>query len=287
MLAGQQPQQPVLQRIGVLMLVDLQVAPAPPVAGQHVAVAFEQRDGEPDQVVEVQRVRAFELGRHLAPDRGHDLLDVVVQDEAAELVRGGRAEVLARDEAVLGTRDRGQHLVAIDPCLVSAREVALEHALGVALVVDRVARRAPGVTRVRAQDARAQGVEGAERDGAREPGADAAGEPLAHLAGRLVGEGDRQDLTGVGDALLDQVRGAFGHYARLAGAGAGDHEQRAVGVQYGVALLGVERVEPRSRWRRVWTREQVERRSRWRGRSRSWPSAHGARPPGCVVAGHA
>ena len=70
--------------------------------------------------------------------------------------------------------------------------------------------------------------------------ADAAGEPLAHLAGRLVGERDRQDLAGVGDALLDQVRGALGHHARLAGAGAGDHEQRAVGVKYGFTLLRVQ-----------------------------------------------
>ena len=30
--------------------------------------------------------------------------------------------------------------------------------------------------------------------------------------------------------LLDEVRGALGHDARLAGAGAGDDEQRAVGA---------------------------------------------------------
>jgi hypothetical protein len=224
------------------VLVDLQVAPAPPVAGEDFGPALEQRDGEPDQVVEVQRVGAFQLGVDQDPDGRDDLLDVVVQDEPAELVwRRGR-EPAARHEVILGARDRGEHLVALDPRLVGTGQVALEHALGVALVVDRVARRAARVAGVRAQDPRAQCVEGAERDGAGELRADAAGEPLAHLAGRLVGEGDRQDLPGVGYALLDQVRGAFGHHARLAGAGARDYQQRAVGVKDGLALFRVEGV---------------------------------------------
>ena len=194
-----------------------------------------------------------------------------------------RREPLARDEVVLGARDGGEHLVALDPRLVGAGQVALEHALGVALVVDRVARRAARVARVGAQDARAQRVEGAERDGARELGADAAGEPLAHLAGRLVGERDRQDLAGVGDALLDQVRGALGHHARLAGARAGDHEQRAVGAQHGLALLGVERLEARRGRRRVRVGQRVERRARGRRRAPVGPGGHGARRPGACV----
>jgi hypothetical protein len=54
--AGQQHQHALLQRVGVLVLVDLHVAPAPPVAGQDVGPALEQRDAEAEQVVEVQGV---------------------------------------------------------------------------------------------------------------------------------------------------------------------------------------------------------------------------------------
>ena len=267
MLAGQQPQQAVLQRVGVLVLVDLHVAPAPVVAGEDVGAALEQRDGERDEVVEVQRVGPLELGVDLPPHRDDHLLDVVVQDEPAELVRRGGGEPLAGDDVALGARDRGQHLVAVDAGLVGAREVAVQHALLVALVVDRVARRAPGVAGVRAQDPRAQRVEGAERDGGGEVGADAAREALAHLAGGLVGERDRQDLAGVRDAALDEVRGALGHDARLAGAGAGDDEQRAVGAQHGLALLGIQRAvravaAERSACRWLRARGRAARRSR-------------------------
>ena len=39
---------------------------------------------------------------------------------------------------------------------------------------------------------------------------------------------------------VDQARDARGEHARLAGAGAGEHEQRAVDVQHGFALRGIE-----------------------------------------------
>ena len=71
-------------------------------------------------------------------------------------------------------------------------------------------------------------------------------EALLHLVGRLIGEGDGEDVEGREAALLDQVSGAVGEDAGLAAAGAGEYEKGAVAVEDGL-LLAV--VEPRERWR--------------------------------------
>ena len=55
-----------------------------------------------------------------------------------------------------------------------------------------------------------------------------AGDALAHLARRLVGEGDGQDLRRPGAAGDQEVGEPRGQHAGLAGAGAGQHQQRAV-----------------------------------------------------------
>ena len=66
---------------------------------------------------------------------------------------------------------------------------------------------------------------------------------LPHLLGRLVGEGDRDHLAGVRVAVADEVRDAVGDDARLAGPGAGEDQQRAVHLEHGLALFGVQLVE--------------------------------------------
>ena len=66
---------------------------------------------------------------------------------------------------------------------------------------------------------------------------------VEHLARRLVGEGDGQDLRRPG-AAGDQLMGdAGGQHARLAGAGAGQHQQRAALVDDRQALLRVQPLE--------------------------------------------
>ncbi len=71
-------------------------------------------------------------------------------------------------------------------------------------------------------------------EGADEPAevvaAKQAPDALAHLAGGLVGEGDGEDAPRGDAALADQVGDAVRDDAGLAGAGAGEDEQRAVTV---------------------------------------------------------
>jgi hypothetical protein len=82
-------------------------------------------------------------------------------------------------------------------------------------------------------------VERQDPDPARDLGQEVL-EALAHLAGGLVRERDRKDLVRLDAGGEDQVRDPVGEDARLAGARAGDDEQRPFRVQHGLALRGVE-----------------------------------------------
>ena len=114
--------------------------------------------------------------------------------------------------------------------------------LGVGGVVDREVRLVAELVDLLAQDPHARGV---ERRDPHDPGAlaDQLLDPLLHLGGGLVGEGDRQDRAGVGLALGDQPGDPAGQHAGLARAGAGHDEQRRPGVHDGRALGFVEAVE--------------------------------------------
>ena len=81
---------------------------------------------------------------------------------------------------------------------------------------------------VAAQDLDADGVEGAEPGHALDDLADHLADALLHLARRLVGEGDGQDLARVGAAEVEDMGDAGGQNAGFAGSGAGQHQNRAV-----------------------------------------------------------
>ena len=65
-------------------------------------------------------------------------------------------------------------------------------------------------------------------------------DPRLHLAGSLVGKSDRSDVLRLVAVLLDQVRDLMRNHARLAAAGAGQHQQRTVEVRNGFALHCIE-----------------------------------------------
>ncbi len=73
--------------------------------------------------------------------------------------------------------------------------------------------------------------------------ADQPADPVLHLARRLVGEGDTEDLAGPGLAGGKDVGKAGGEDAGLAGAGTGEDEERAIGGFNRLALLGVQALE--------------------------------------------
>ncbi len=97
---------------------------------------------------------------------------------------------------------------------------------------------------VAADGARPEVLELAQGGGVEGAGLDALGaelaEPAAHLAGGAGGEGDGEDLGRVVDAAADAVGDPVGDGAGLAGAGAGQHADRAVQGGGDGALFGVE-----------------------------------------------
>ena len=93
---------------------------------------------------------------------------------------------------------------------------------------------------VAAQDLHADRMEGAEPRHALDHLADHRADAALHLARRLVGEGDRQDLARPRAAGGEDVRDARGQHARLAGAGAGQHQHRPVQRLDRLPLLGIE-----------------------------------------------
>ena len=66
------------------------------------------------------------------------------------------------------------------------------------------------------------------------------GDPLAHLARGLVGEGDDQQFPGLGPAGGQDVGQAGGQDAGLAGAGAGQDQNRSLGRLDRQPLFGVQ-----------------------------------------------
>ncbi len=232
MLGGEQLQQPVLGVVGVLVLVHEHVAKGLLPALQRLGEALEYLHGQVEQVVEIERVRCKEAVLvqlvHLG-DRG--------------VVEGGDAgsKLLRADEAILGVGDLG-----VDAARRKALGIALELLQAqpdqtdlVGLVVDREGRAVAEARDLRAQDAPAGGVEGHDPGSIRR-GPEQRDEPRAHLGRGTVGEGDGNDLVRLDAAGADQVNDPVGEHARLARAGASDHEQRALGREHRLALGVVE-----------------------------------------------
>ena len=141
---------------------------------------------------------------------------------------GGR-DLVGSETSVLPTLDQGQQQPGGPALLVDVLclQDLLQEADLVVGVEDREARFEPGRLGVPAQDARGDCVEGAE-PGTVGGAADHRLQPLAHLARGLVGEGDREQFRREGAAGREGVRKPGGQDARLPGAGAGQHQDRAV-----------------------------------------------------------
>ena len=223
--------------VGVLVLVDQDVPEPPLVVRGHLREGAEQVDGLPDQVVEVEGVRSGEVAGVLAENLQEHPLGRVVEVRPARvrlhilqlvLQLGYLAYRLARGEA--------------EAVGVELLDDPLDERLAVAGVVDREALGIAEVLRFAAKDAHAGRVE------RRDPHALGLAthqllHAFAHLCCGLVGEGDGEDLARPCLLRFEQARDAAGQHAGLAGARAGDDEQRGAAVFDGDALLRIEAFE--------------------------------------------
>ncbi len=198
----------------------------------------EKADRLGQQIAEIDGVQRLQpllvVGIHLAA-----LAFAIAAVVALGDVGGGKALVLpAVDHA--GEQARGPALVVYALGL----DQLLQQADLVVGVEDGEVGFQPDELGMAAQDFHADRVEGAEPGHALDLRPHVAADALLHLARGLVGEGHGEDLRGPGAAGGQDVRDARDEHAGLAGARAGQHQQRAFGGLDRVALLGVEALEP-------------------------------------------
>ena len=240
---GEEPEEAVLGGVRVLVLVDQDVAPEPSVVGEDLRVLGPEADGQGEEVVEVERPRPLE-----------PRLVALVDARHLELARasGGGPDVVGALEPVLGaTHPVDDGGGGRDPLVEGELAAELPHqGEPVGLVVDDEVPRVAQVVDVRAQDARAGGVErGDEGKAARRPPGplrEEARHALRHLARRLVREGDGEDVPGI-DPLSHQVGDPVGDDPGLPAARPREDEERALGAGNRLALGGIEPGQERVR----------------------------------------
>lgn len=228
--AGQQLEPLVLQRVGVLELVDQDMAEAPLVMLAHRRVAHQQFVGAQQQLGEIDHAFALALG----------LVELVDLDQASPVAVVG-LEIAGPLAVFLGAVDEALHVARRVLFIVDA--VGLEQALDggqlVGGIEDLERLRQAGVAVVRTQHAVAQAVESADPEAARverQHGRHA----RQHLARRLVGERDGQQAKWTGLAGLNQPGHAGGQHPGLAAAGPGEDQGMLRFERYGGALFRVE-----------------------------------------------
>ncbi len=205
---------------------------------QHVRIGAEDADRVAEQVAEVagvQRLQPLLIG--LVE------LAALAVGEAAGVALGdvGGAEAL-----VLPAVDHLRELLGRPALVVQALglDELLDQPHDVVGVENGEVGFQPGKLGMAAQQLDADRVEGAEPRHALDIAfADQDADALLHLARGLVGEGDGEDLRREGLAGGEDVGDAGGEHARLAGAGAGQHQDRAFGGFHRQPLLGVQALQ--------------------------------------------
>ena len=228
----------VLREVGVLVLVDENVAEACLVAFAHFGVVAEEEKRVEEQVVEVEGLGGAEVPLVAFVDfveALHALGVVAPLDGRVGCV--GRGE----DEAVLGFRDAAGHTARLVDLFVEAQffHNVFQEGAGVGSVVDA---EVGGDARVGCLHAEQTGKKAVERAAphavGREVGTDLP-DAFVHLAGGLVGKGEGENAPRL-SALLQQVGYLVGQYTGFARTCAGNDERGAVGVGHCGVLFEVE-----------------------------------------------
>ena len=223
--------------IGVLVLVDQDVPEAALIQRGHLGEGSKEVHRLPDEVIEVERVRPSELSRVLAEDLDENTLSGVIEVDAAGVALHILKLVLEFRDASLSRTDGESIGIGVE-----LFDDALEQCTAIGGVVDRevlgetehlgLTTKDPHTRRVKSADPHPLGGS-----------ADQALDTLAHLGGRLVGEGDRENLARPRLPTLEQAGDPSGQHARLTGAGTGHDEQCGPPIQNRLTLLRIESIE--------------------------------------------
>ncbi len=234
----QQPQPEILRDVGVLILVDEDVAEPALILRQHVVVGLEDGQDVQQQVTEIDRVQ-----------RSQPLLILRIELDTAMVVGTSLAcrDLFGRPGAVLPVVDMARELPGRPALLVDvgSDDELLEQADLVVGVEDGEVRLQAGKLGMAPQDLHAQGVKGAQPRHPLDRLTQQTRHPFLHLAGSLVGEGHCHDLVRARMARVQQMRDPRCQRLRLARTGARQHEYGALERLDRLALRGIEIVEVR------------------------------------------
>ena len=221
--------QQVLHAIGVLVLIDHQMRGAPLILFECRGIIAQQLVGQQLQVAEVHRIDSAQT---------FAIEPVEVRDRGVASGLGARGKLGRRDRLVLGLLDAGARQLGRGRiCQCGRLDDVADDRHRIAFIEDGKILLVANRARLGAQNPRARRMKRA--DPRRLRTIDQRGDALTHLTGGLVGEGDREHLARVGVALAEQVGDTIGDRASLAGTGAGQDEDRAVGREDRGALLRI------------------------------------------------
>ena len=203
-------------------------------------MGFKDVEGEGEKVVVVQSEALLLLVEIAVED---DVLGALglfvlfpqgVQGEGDEIqvVVGAVHQLFHLDHV---PRRREGHVPQGEPTLVVDE---LEHGVDIAVVQHQKALGVLHGVAVLLENGYAEAVEGVDVAGVVVAGEGV--DPLAHLQGGLVGEGDAENVPWENAHLLHQVGKAPGERPGLAGARAGHHPDKALGGRHRLALGVVE-----------------------------------------------
>ena len=187
---------------------------------QHVGMLLPQRHAMHHQVAEIDRVHLGEPRLVLLVDLDRLAVGELAGILGRHLVGGERAVLPALDDA---GKHAGRPFLVVDA--LGLQQLLDQPRLVVGVEDGEVALQ-PDQLGMAAQNPHADRMEGAEPH-AVGGAADQLRDAVQHFARRLVGEGDGEDLRRPGATGDQLVRDAGGQHASLAGAGAGQHQQRA------------------------------------------------------------
>ncbi len=228
----QQLDQFVLGLVGVLVLVDQQIAHLVLPLLQGVRVVPEEVDRQQDQVVEVHCVVGLEAALVGGVEQGRVGLQIVF--------RVGQS-LLWTDQIVFPGGDLplgGLHHRLVAAVLLAQQ--ILHEGGRVLLIEDGEARFVAEPFQFPPQDVQSQGVKGRDHRAVALVASQQGRHAGLHLPRRLVGEGDGGDVSGFDAAAFRQIADLGGDHPGLAAARAGQHQQGAVDVMHRFTLARVE-----------------------------------------------
>ena len=231
---AKEPQPQILGRVGVLILVDQDVAKPVVIVGQHVRMLREQGQVVQEKIAEVAGVQ----GPQAVLIEGVDVLAAPAREHLAI----GGADLFGGEALVLPLVDQSGHQLG-RPALgvdVLRLDELFEQALLVVVVEDGEARLQPHKFCMAPQDLGRDRVKGAEPAQPFGRGADLRCDPLPHLLGGLVGEGDGEDLPRFRPTGGQKMRKPCGQHPRLACPCARQHQNWPFRRLHGLPLLRIE-----------------------------------------------